>query len=181
MFDGLTFRQANSWIHRFAQAADVREGDLLNLLDCLPGFLTQFPDFFVVETRNENVTWRNYETLVWSVGEVFRQILKRDRFLRRSQLLWRKIEAVCLDPRYGKGRESFTMLLGIYGGRERFPVLIQLLEDPEVHGHALYALRLLSMSGAQSQAERLLHSPRTWIRREARKYLEKISKKKLQP
>jgi HEAT repeat protein len=88
--------------------------------------------------------------------------------------LWQQIEAICLEKKYGKGRESLVMLLGQYGGKERVPVLLQLLSDPEAVGHALYALRLLGAPDAQWQAEQLVDSPRTLVRKEARKYLAKV-------
>jgi hypothetical protein len=67
------------------------------------------------------------------------------------------------------------MLLGQYGGRDRAPVLLRLLNDPEVVGHALYALRLLAVPGAEVKARELEGSERTWIRNEARKYLKKMA------
>lgn len=152
---------------------------MLSFLESLPEITARFTELSIFENRDETIIWHGYEHLIWSVGEVFRQILKREKSLRRSKLLWSKIEAISLDSKYDKGRQSFAMLLGLYGGHERVPVLIQLLEDPVIHGHALYALRRLGANGAEEQARTLLHSPRAWIRREARDYLEKMKKREL--
>lgn len=166
--------EANRRVSQVGDATDVSETDLVSLLDQVPSLPTEYPDAFTFESSGETITWHNYESLLWTLGESFRQILKKQRALRRSEVLWQRIEAVCLEPRYGKGRESFTMLLGQYGGRDRVPVLLKLLDDADVYGHALYALRLLGVPDAIGPARRLLDSPRTWVRREARKYLAKV-------
>ena len=120
--------------------------------------------------------WYAYENLIWDLGEAFRRVLKRERRLRGRDKIFGAIERVCLEPRYGKGRESFTMVLGLYGGPGRVPVLMRLLDDPQLCGHALYALRLLGSRGAEGRARALLNSPTAWIRGEAKKYLEKVAK-----
>jgi len=66
------------------------------------------------------------------------------------------------------------MLLGQYGGPEQIPTLIDLLQDLEVCGHAVYALRLLGASEAADEVQPFLTSPKTWIRQEARKFFKKI-------
>jgi hypothetical protein len=166
--------EAKQQIRLFADAADVSEADLLALLDQATALPDQYPQAFTFEHEGESITWYNYEGLIWAMGATFQQILKRQSRLRRSPLLWSRIEALCLDARYGKGRESFTNVLGKYGGRDRVPVLMRLLDDPDVDGHALYALRLLGVRDAIEPARRLLESPQAWIRQEAKKYLVKV-------
>ncbi len=142
----------------------------------LPGLVGQHADKFEISDRGRVIVWHGYEHLIWTLGESFRRVLKRERGLRGRDAVFEAIERVCLDRRFGKGRESFTMLLGQYGGPRRVPVLLRLLDDPEVCGHALYALRLLGKEGAEGRARALLNSPTAWIRREAKKYLEKVTK-----
>ena len=66
------------------------------------------------------------------------------------------------------------MLLGRYGGAAQIPALIGLLDDAEVSGHAVYALRLLGASEAAERVRPFLDSPKTWVRQEAEKYFQKI-------
>src|SRR5262245_35665661 len=168
------FREARRSISSLGDAADISEADLLAFLDQVPELVAQYPASYLVEYRGENSTWFNYESLIWTLGESCRRLLKGERKLRRSAAIWERVEALCLNRRYGKGRESFTMLLGQYGGLERVPVLLRLLDDPDVCGQALYALRLLGAPEAIEQARDLLHAPKGWIRQEAKKYLKKI-------
>ena len=177
MLEGLgtwEFREANRRTAQIGELAELTEVDLLFLLDRVPALPAQYPGAFTLEHRGHSIIWYNFESLVWTLGESFRRVLKRQRSLRRSVPLWSQVEALCLDSRYGKGRESFTMLLGQYGGLARVPVLVRLLDDPAVHGHALYALRLLGAPEGRDRAKQLLGSPKAWICREARKYLAEV-------
>lgn len=140
----------------------------------LPALRARFRDEYVVLAPDGPVTWANHESLAWALGESIRQVLQRRRALRKNAKLWAAVEAVAKDRSVGKGREPYVMLLGQYGGPARAPLLMQLLDDPEVVGHALYALRLLGAPGAEAKARTLLSHRRGWIRKEAKKYLEKM-------
>ena len=96
------------------------------------------------------------------------------RHLRQSERIFEQVRSLCFDQRFGKGRESFTMVLGIYGGEAQIPALINLLADPEVCGHAVYALRLLGAPEAADGIRPFLNSRIAWIREEALKFFQKI-------
>ncbi|MGH9243237.1 MAG: HEAT repeat domain-containing protein [Acidimicrobiales bacterium] len=55
-------------------------------------------------------------------------------------------------------------------------VLIGLLDDPDVEGHAVVALGNLRAESARDRIEPLLEHPKTWIRQEAKRALAKIDK-----
>jgi len=170
----LPYREAHERLRTFGDTPDVDEAELHQLLDQVPALVSQYPDRLSADSVDESGVWHQYESLIWAMGESFRRTLKSKRSLRDSGRLWERVEAVCLDATYGRGRESFTMLLGQYGGQDRVPVLLQLLDDPEVSGHALYALRLIGSPEAVEQARDMLESPRSWVRAEAKKYLAKV-------
>ena len=148
---------------------------ILGLIAELPLLRKTFRDEYVVLASRGPITWVGHESLSWALGESIRQTLRRRRTLRGDPVLWRALETVATERTIGKGREPFVMLLGQYGGLERAPVLLRLLDDPEVVGHALYALRLLAAPGAEEKARNLEGSGHTWIRNEARKYLKKMA------
>jgi hypothetical protein len=56
-------------------------------------------------------------------------------------------------------------------------VLVELLEDEQVAGHAVLALRKLAVPETRAAIEPFAEHPRTWVRREARRALEKIDRK----
>ena len=175
-----TFTDATDWspldsdIQAFGEAVGVGEDDLLAALGAVEFWRQRFTDSFSLEHRGEQTTWFRYESLIWALGESFRRIMLRARPLRRRERVFANVRGICLDRRFGKGRESFTMLLGHYGGKGQIPTLVQLLDDPEVSGHAVYALRLLGASEAAERVRPFLDSPKAWVRKETRKYFQKV-------
>ena len=164
-------------LEEFGEKADISEDDLLQLLDLLPRLVSTYIEPYTFEHEGEMITWYVYESLIWEVGEKIRQILKQHKRLRRSSRLFSEVEQVSRKTTFSKGRESFVMLLGQYGGLERVPVLRELLKDFEVKGHAVYALRLLGAEEAIEDVRPFLKSERTWVRNEAKKYFVKLERR----
>lgn len=73
------------------------------------------------------------------------------------------------------------MLLGQYGGSLQITALTGLLDDSEVCGHAIYALRLLDAIEAAERVRPFLNSHKTWVKQEARKYFQKIQRRREKP
>jgi len=175
-----TFIEAAEWrtldtaIRTFGDTGGWTEDDLLAALHAAEAWPERFADPFTFEFRGEQITWYRYESLVWALGESFRRVMLRTRRLRHQERVFGAVRAACLNRRLGKGRESFTMLLGHYGGPAQIPTLIGLLDDKDVSGHAVYALRLLGASEAADRVRPFLDSPKTWVRQQARKYFQKI-------
>jgi hypothetical protein len=175
-----TFTEATDWsllksdVLMFGDAVDVSEGDLLAAVAAVELWRERFTDCFTLDYRGERITWFRYESLIWDLGESFRRIMLGVRSLRKRERVLQAVRKLCLNRQFGKGRESFIMLLGQYGGASQIPTLVRLLDDPEICGHSVYALRLL---GAVEVAERIrpfLGSRKSWVREEALKYFQKI-------
>jgi hypothetical protein len=81
------------------------------------------------------------------------------------------------DARYGRARQMVVAALGKMKNPSAVDVLIELLNDEEVAGHALIALQRLAPQKARPHIERFLTHPRTWWRNEAKRALAKIDKK----
>jgi HEAT repeat protein len=78
------------------------------------------------------------------------------------------------DKRHGKAREMLAVALGNMKDLRAVDVLIELLEDDEMAGHALVALRKLKAKKARPHIERFLNHQKTWVRNEAKRALAKI-------
>lgn len=168
-----TYQEAQLSI--FAIDAKVMSVDTVcAYLDAVANLPTQYPIATTVDTPDGPIAWYNYEHLIWAIGEKVRQMLKERRPVRSEAAIWTRVEAICAETAFGRGRESFTMLLGQYGGLTRVPLLLALLDDVVVCGHALYALRLLGAPDAIPMATQLLSTGRPWVRREAKKYLASV-------
>lgn len=81
------------------------------------------------------------------------------------------------DKRHGRAREMLAVALAKMKDPRAVGVLIELLDDEEIAGHAVYALCLLAPPEARSAIERFVDHPKTWVRNEARRALLKIDKK----
>ena len=173
-FEGSDFNLLRNAVHSFGDANEVDEDDLLAALRAVEVWRKRFTDPYIFEFRGERITWYSYESLIWSLGESFRRVILRNRRFRRREKLFDAVRSLCFDERLGKGRETFIMLLGKYGGSEQIPALIKLLEDQEICGHAVYSLRLIGALDAADSMRPFLNSPKAWVRKEALKFFKKI-------
>ena len=80
------------------------------------------------------------------------------------------------DPRFGSARQMVVMALGGIKAPGVVDVLIGLLEDDELVGHALYALGRGRAIVARAAIERQLASPRAYVRNNAKKALAQIDR-----
>lgn len=82
------------------------------------------------------------------------------------------------DPQYGRAREMLAVALGNMRNERATAVLMDLLEDEELAGHAIMALGKLKAAVARPKIERFLDHPRAWVGKEARKALASIDRNK---
>jgi HEAT repeat protein len=78
---------------------------------------------------------------------------------------------------YGEARQMIVLGLGKVSARP--PVvrlLVALLSDDDVIGHAVIALGKLRASSARAEIAALSRHPKSWIRREVKKALERIGR-----
>ncbi len=106
--------------------------------------------------------------LRWAVGNALSVVA--------DDSVFEDIVHLVTDRRHGKAREMLAVALGNMKDPRAVDVLIELLEDDEVAGHALIALRKLKAEKARPHIERFLNHPKTWVRNEAKKALEKLNR-----
>jgi HEAT repeat protein len=75
---------------------------------------------------------------------------------------------------FGKARQMVVLGLGKSKRPEAAQVLLGLVDDPDVDGHAVKALAKLKSPAARAALERKLDDSRAWVRGEARKGLAKL-------
>lgn len=78
------------------------------------------------------------------------------------------------DKRHGRAREMLVLALGKMKNPKAAEVLIGLLDDDEVVGHAVIALGKLKAEQARTHLQRLASHPKRWVRKEAIKAIAKI-------
>jgi hypothetical protein len=150
------------WLPRVQDAA-VKE-DIVRTLsvpwagDAAPLLLAEFE-------RAEDATGT---ALRWAAGNAL-EVLANDKIADGMIKL-------ATDPRYGRAREMVVLGLGKLNDTRVTDVLLNLLGDDEVAGHAVMALGKLRARTARSRIEPLLNHPKPWVRKEARKALASIDK-----
>lgn len=75
------------------------------------------------------------------------------------------------DRSFGRSREMLVLGLARSKRAEAADVLVDLLDDPDVNGHAVKALRKVKTHAARVGLERMLGDDRAWVRKEAQRAL----------
>lgn len=79
------------------------------------------------------------------------------------------------EKRYGQARQMVVLGLGKSKRPEVVDVLLGLVDDPDVGGHALQSLAKLRAPAARSAFESKLDDRRAWVRKIARRGLETLA------
>jgi hypothetical protein len=92
-----------------------------------------------------------------------------------------EILKIVADPSNGSARQMFVLALGKLRHHQAVPVLLTLLKQEEVAGHAVNALGKLKATEARDAIEGMVKHPQPWVRKEAKAALAKISKVAVKP
>jgi len=90
--------------------------------------------------------------------------------------VFEQVAGLACDHRHGKAREMLAEALANMKDPRAVDVLIGLLDDDEIAGHAVVALGKLKAQAAKPAIERFLDHPKPWVRKEAEHALAKIQK-----
>ncbi len=109
------------------------------------------------------------QALKWAIANTL-SVVARDP-------VFEEVSALARDKRHGKAREMLAVALGnMKKTSEAIDVLMDLLTDDVVAGHAAMALGRLKATQAIPALENLLDHPKDWVRIEAERAINKISK-----
>ncbi len=107
-------------------------------------------------------------SLKWAIGNALSVVA--------DDTVFDDLVAIACDQAQGRAREMVVVALGNMRDPRAAGVLMGLLDDQEVAGHAIIALGKLRPSGARQRLERFLGDPRAWVRTEARRAVAKIDR-----
>ena len=82
---------------------------------------------------------------------------------------------LALDRSYGRAREMLMLALARTRDPRAVAVLVDMLDDEVVAGHAVMALGQLKEREARAAIEPFLDDERPWVRKEAKKALAKLA------
>jgi len=102
----------------------------------------------------------------WAVGSALAETATDAVFADLAEL--------ARDKRYGRDREMVVLALGNMRTPDAVGVLLDLLQDDDVAGHAVMALGKLRAQRARPAIEALAGHPKSWVRQEVRKALKRL-------
>lgn len=155
------------WLPRIGNA-DVRE-DIVRSLS-VPFAKPAAARALVAEFRR---TTPAEGALQWAIGNGLEVVA--------DDSVYDDVVEIARDRRHGTSREMFVLALGNMRRPGAVDVLMELLDDDEVAGHAVMALGRLETPRARHALERFLDHSKPWIRKEARKAIARIDKAGRQP
>jgi len=104
--------------------------------------------------------------LRWAVGNALEVLWDDSRFDDLVDL--------CCDRSFGRAREMLVLGLARSKRPEAGEVLIGLLDDGDVNGHAVLALSRLNVAEARQGIESMKHDDRAWVRKAVASALAKL-------
>jgi hypothetical protein len=125
--------------------------------EAVPALVAEFEN---IETNSRDLRW-----VVGNALWVHAKHMNPQELLRLAR-----------DPRFGSARQMVVMALGGVKAPGVVDVLVGLLEDEDLLGHALYALGRGRAVVARAAIERQLVSPRAYVRNNAKKALTQIDR-----
>lgn len=104
--------------------------------------------------------------LRWAIGNAI-DVLYDDS-------IYDKVAKLVKDPTYGVARQMAVLGLGRSKRKDASQLLMSLLGDSEVNGHAVQALAKLRDPASKAALESMRHDSRAWVRKAAAKGLSRI-------
>jgi len=118
--------------------------------------------------------WYPFEHAAWPIGESIRRAFSHHPHLKKRTTLISKVAEVATCRNLRRGRQSFVMALGFVGAQQFAKRLVPFLRDSDVDGQVLDTLLKMKAGGYAQAVAPLAHSDKAWIRRLAKKYLERF-------
>ena len=105
----------------------------------------------------------------WSIGDALERVA--------DESVLDDLIAIAADRRHGRDRQLIVTALGnmVRAQQQVVPLLLQLLDDEEVAPYAVMGLGKLRASEAKAAVERFLEHPKTWVRKEAKNALARMT------
>ena len=150
------------------------DSDLNNLLTRAEALIPEenLPDLPYMDLAPDVHDWYEFEHRLWEIGEEIRQFLSENKNkLNKNQI--DRIVSICLDKKAKRGRQSFVMLLGKKIYNSYADMIVTVLNDDDVDGQVIDTLYKMGAKEYVEQIEPFLTHNRTWIRNEAKRYVQK--------
>ena len=119
--------------------------------------------------------WYPFELRAWELGEGIRQGLVRSPRLKTRAVVQEALLAVVERRSLRRGRQPFVLNLGHFAASAMAHRLAPFLADADIDGQVIDALLRMRAGGFAAQVAPLSTSNRAWVRRLARRYLDRFA------
>ena len=109
------------------------------------------------------------EGIKWQIGATIAE--------HASLVAYEDFAALAEDPRHGSARQMLVLALGKMKNPAAIELLIRLLSDDEIAGHAVCALATLAPPSAAPDLKKFTRDPRPWVSKAAIQALSRIGKR----
>lgn len=120
--------------------------------------------------------WLGYELKIWKMGEVLRHLYRFRRWKGKDVLL-DQVANLIKNRDYGKGRQTLALLLGDFGGKYYSDDLIELLDDRDICGHVIKAIKKARIRGMSEKVRHIAENSGGWVKRAAQNYIKDEEKR----
>ena len=117
--------------------------------------------------------WYPFEREAWAIGESVRRAFVQHRHWKKNTILISKVVEVAKNRNLRRGRQSFITALGFASACPHASSLVAFLSDPDVNGQVVDTLLKMRAGDFANVVAPLVQSEKTWIRRLAKKYIER--------
>jgi HEAT repeat protein len=107
--------------------------------------------------------------LKWAIGNALAVVADDESF--------EEVASLVENSRHGRSREMLAVALGKMKNPKAVEILVRLLEDEEVAGHAIIGLGRIRARSALRKIQRFLNHPKAWVRQEAKHAIARIQKR----
>lgn len=116
--------------------------------------------------------WHGFEREVWRIGEEVRHVINEKTALRKDDEVYSRFIEIARNRSAMRGRQSWVLLFAYKPCASWAADLANLLPDPDIEGHVISTLYKMKAPGFSEQILPYQDSKVTWIRREAKRYLQ---------
>lgn len=143
-----------------------KENEKAFIVSCLgvKGF-TEATNSLINEFHNSS----DNSELKWTIGNTMSLILDKNSEDAMIKIVQKK--------EHGDSRQMFVIALGKLKSKKALPILLKLINDPDVSGHVIKALSFFDDAHIIPYIEPFTNHKMTWIKKEADKAIKKIKKK----
>lgn len=127
----------------------------------------------VSEFENYEADTPSKEATKWAIGNAICEVAVPS--------VLRKLIELASDKRHGSARQMLAIAIGKTGNsapNEALEILVGLLEDPDVQGHAVTGLGFLGDERSRLVLEQFRGHEKAWIRNEAKRALSRLDRSK---